>query len=190
MLRRSHLAILVALAFVGLLTFGLVNKGTSGPQVGDPVPDSVFTSLGDAEATGDASGETATLAEYQGQWVLVNFWASWCDPCRDESPALEKLQQRFGGKNFTVLGIATRDVSDDSRAFVREFELTYPQYRDGDGKMAHEWGTTGVPESFLIDPEGIIRAKQPGAVDEEMIESQFVALLEDEGLVARREERG
>jgi cytochrome c biogenesis protein CcmG/thiol:disulfide interchange protein DsbE len=181
MSRRSVYAVLIALAFVGLLTFGLVKEGSSGPRVGDAAPLSTFTSLED--------GGTAGLDEYRGRWVLVNFWASWCEPCKEEAPALQKLQTRFEGEDFTVIGMATRDVSDDSRQFVREFKLTYPQFRDGDGKMAQEWGTTGVPESFLIDPDGVIQAKHPGAVDEEMIESQFVSVLEANGVQAGESEK-
>lgn len=171
MRRRSLLAILVALGFVGLLTFGLVSKGSSGPQVGDAAPQEPFEALDD--------GDKSTLDDFRGQWVLVNFWASWCEPCEQESPALEALQQRHGGKDFTVLGIATRDVSDDSRKFIHEYGLSYPQFRDRDGSVARAWGTTGVPESFLIDPEGIVRVKQPGAVDGEMIDRLFVPMLKD-----------
>lgn len=174
MRRRSLLAILVALAFVGLLTFGLVSKGTHGPQVGDLAPQRAFDPLD--------GGSPTTLEDFRGQWVLVNFWASWCEPCETESPALENLQQRFGGEDFTVLGIATRDVSDDSRKFVREYGLSYPQFRDRDGGVAHAWGTTGVPESFLIDPDGVLRVKQGGAVDEELIDDLFVSVLKEDGV--------
>lgn len=173
MSRRSFAATLIALAFIGLLTFGLLTKGSSGPAVGDPAPTGTFASLKD--------GSEASLEDFRGRWVLVNFWASWCDPCKAESPALEDMQRRYGSDRFTVLGIATRDVSGDSREFVREFGLSYPQYRDGDGSLSRDWGTTGVPESFLVDPEGVLRAKHPGAVDEEQIEQSFVSVLESEG---------
>lgn len=173
MRRRSLFAVLIALAFVGLLGFGLVKEGSHGPEVGDPAPAQAFTPL--------EGGSETTLDEFRGRWVLVNFWASWCEPCEAESPALERLQRRYGGEDFTVLGIATRDVTDDSRRFVQRFGLSYPQFRDRDGKVASAWGTTGVPESFLIDPEGVVRVKQPGAVDEALIDSLFVSMLEEDG---------
>jgi cytochrome c biogenesis protein CcmG/thiol:disulfide interchange protein DsbE len=181
MRRRSLFAILLALGFIGLLTFGLVNKGASGPQPGDPAPENSFASL-------DQDSES-NLEDFRGQWVLVNFWASWCEPCKEESPALEDLQTRYGGEDFTVIGIAIRDASDDSRAFVRDFELSYPQFRDRDGKVAHAWGTTGVPESFLVDPEGIVRVKQPGAVNEEIIDDLFVSELEAAGVGRNAQEK-
>ena len=168
--RRSLFAVLAVAAFLGLLIFGLLAKGSSGPQLGDPAPVSSLPLLGE-------EGQ-ASLEDYRGKWVLVNFWASWCAPCRDESPALEALQKRYGGENFTVLGIGTRDLTDDGLAFIREFGLSYPQLRDGDGAQAREWGTTGVPESFLIDPDGVLRAAYPGAVDERVLDERFVSLFE------------
>lgn len=173
MSRRTFFASLIAIAFIGLLTYGLIAKGTSGPAVGAAAPEGSFVSLED--------GSEVSLDDFRGRWVLVNFWASWCGPCKEESPALEKLHRRFDDENFTVLGIATRDVSDDSRKFVRKFGLTYPQFRDGDGSLARAWGTTGVPESFLVNPDGEVRAIYPGAVDERLIEQRFVSVLEEEG---------
>jgi cytochrome c biogenesis protein CcmG/thiol:disulfide interchange protein DsbE len=108
--------------------------------------------------------------------VLVNFWASWCDPCRDESPALESFHRRYRDRGFSVLGIDTRDLSGDGLAFVREFGLTYPHLRDADGAAAEDYGTTGVPESFLVDPDGKLRLVRRGPVDETYL-AEFVAPL-------------
>jgi cytochrome c biogenesis protein CcmG, thiol:disulfide interchange protein DsbE len=157
------------LAVVGLLVFGLAIKGSSGLAVGDPVPTSALPRL-----QGNGSG---SLADYRGRWVLVNFWASWCDPCRAEAPALEKFQREHGGRKFAVLGIDTRDLSGDGRDFVREYRLSYPQLRDGDGDAAHDYGTTGVPETFLVDPSGKLRLHFPGPVSEETLEGSVAPLL-------------
>jgi cytochrome c biogenesis protein CcmG, thiol:disulfide interchange protein DsbE len=166
---RSAIAVLAVLAIVGLLTFGLLSKGSSGIAVGEVAPASPLPSL---EGGGDSS-----LADYRGRWVLVNFWASWCIPCREEAPALENFQGRHGGPRFTVLGIDSRDLSGDGRAFVRRFGLSYPQLRDGDGATAHDFGTTGVPENYLIDPQGKVRALVRGPVDEEYLDSEVAPLL-------------
>jgi cytochrome c biogenesis protein CcmG, thiol:disulfide interchange protein DsbE len=157
------------LAVVGLLVFGLVSKGSSGLEIGDPVPVSSLPQL--------EGGGTGSLADYRGNWVLVNFWASWCIPCRAEAPALEDFQRRYGGPRFTVLGIDTRDLSGDGRAFVRDFGVSYPQLRDGDGDASHEYGTTGVPESFLVDPRGKVRVHAVGPVSEEYLSEQVAPLL-------------
>ena len=98
--------------------------------------------------------------------MLVNFWASWCIPCREEAPALEAFQRRHGDGDFTVLGIDSRDLGGDGRAFVERFGLTYPQLRDGDGDTAHEYGTTGVPENYLVDPRGKVRLVVVGPISE------------------------
>jgi len=150
------------LAVVGLLTFGLLSKGSSGLALGEVAPASPLPRL-----EGDGTG---SLADYRGSWVLVNFWASWCVPCREEAPALESFQQRHGDGGFTVLGIDSRDLSGDGRAFVERFGLSYPQLRDGDGATAHDFGTTGVPENYLVDPQGKVRLLVRGPITEEYLQ--------------------
>jgi cytochrome c biogenesis protein CcmG/thiol:disulfide interchange protein DsbE len=108
--------------------------------------------------------------------VLVNFWASWCVPCREESPALEGFYRQHRGQRFMVLGIDTRDLTDDGRDFVERYGITYPQLRDGDGASADDFGTTGVPESFLVDPKGRLVLIRRGPVDDTYLD-QFVAPL-------------
>jgi cytochrome c biogenesis protein CcmG, thiol:disulfide interchange protein DsbE len=166
---RSSIAVLAVLAVVGLLVFGLVSKGSSGVALGEAAPDAPLPRL-----EGDGS---ESLADYRGRWVLVNFWASWCIPCREEAPALERFQRRHGGPRFTVLGIDSRDLTGDGRDFVRRYGLTYPQLRDGDGDAAHDFGTTGVPENFLVDPSGKVRLLVRGPVSEEYLREQVAPLL-------------
>lgn len=160
---------LAVLAVVGLLVYGLVSKGSSRVAVGEQAPSSTLPQL---EGGGEGS-----LAQYRGRWVLVNFWASWCVPCKQEAPTLEEFQQRHGGPKFTVLGIDTRDLTDDGRSFAKQYELSYPQLRDGDGSAAHSYGTTGVPENFLVDPNGIVRWETPGPVDEQYLHDQVEPFL-------------
>lgn len=166
---RSSIAVLAVLAVVGLLVFGLVSKGSTGVSVGDSAPDGALPQL--------EGGGKGSLAEYRGKWVLVNFWASWCGPCKQEAPTLEKFQQQHGGARFTVLGIDSRDLTSDGRGFVRRFGLSYPQLRDGDGATAHDYGTTGVPENFLVDPNGKVRLLVHGPVDAEYLEQSVAPLV-------------
>ena len=169
---RSLIAVLGVLAVLGLLVVGLASKGSSGVGPGDPVPKEPLPRL---EGSGSES-----LAAYRGRWVLVNIWASWCIPCRAEAPDLESFQQRYGGPKFTVLGIDSRDLSGDGQAFVDRFGLSYPQLRDGNGDAAHEYGTTGVPENYLVDPTGTVRLHVPGPVGEEYLSSEVAPLLPKE----------
>jgi cytochrome c biogenesis protein CcmG, thiol:disulfide interchange protein DsbE len=166
---RSIFAIIGVLAVVGLLVFGLASKGSSRLQPGDAAP---TTTLPQLEGDGNES-----LVDYKGKWVLVNFWASWCIPCRAEAPALEQFQQQHGGSRFTVLGIDTQDLSGDARAFVERYGLSYPQLRDGNGDNADEYGTTGVPENFLVDPGGKVRLVVAGPISEEKLQEEVAPLL-------------
>lgn len=166
---RSVIAVLAVLAVVGLLVFGLVNKGSSGLSVGDSVPEAPLAQLG---------GEgTESPADYRGRWVLINFWASWCLPCREEAPALERFQQEHRGPKFTVLGIGSRDLTSDGVAFVKQYGLSYPQLRDGNGDAARDFGTTGVPETFLVDPRGKVRQIVLGPISEEYLREQVAPLV-------------
>jgi cytochrome c biogenesis protein CcmG, thiol:disulfide interchange protein DsbE len=167
---RSSIAVVAVVAVVGLLAYGLLIKEGSSLQVGDPVP---VVTLPKLEGSGEES-----LADYRGRWVLVNFWASWCIPCQEESPALEEFQQRHGSGRFTILGIDTQDLSDDGKAFVERYEVSYPQLRDGDGDAADDFGTTGVPESFLVDPKGKLRLRLVGPVTSDELREQVAPLVQ------------
>jgi cytochrome c biogenesis protein CcmG/thiol:disulfide interchange protein DsbE len=169
---RSSIAVLAVLAVVGLLTYGLVSKGSSGVALGEAAP---AESLPRLQGSGDES-----LADYRGRLVLVNFWASWCGPCREEAPTLERFQQHHGDNDFTVVGIDSRDLSGDGRDFVKKYGLSYPQLRDGDGDAAHAFGTTGVPENFLIDPRGKVRLLFRGPVTAEYLRESVVPMLSGE----------
>ena len=160
------------LAVIGLLGFGLVTKGEARLEIGEQVPATELQALGEAEKTG-------SLADYRGKWVLINVWASWCGPCRDEAPALEAFYRQRRGEDFEILGIDTQETGEGGLDFVAEFGLSYPQLHDGDGHYAKDdLKTTGVPESFLVDPEGKLAAYIPGQVTEEWLDEQVAPMIE------------
>lgn len=171
MSNRGFLAVLAAIAFVGLLGFGLIAKGGEDIAVGEPAPDAPVERLG-----GD--GE-ASLADYRGNWVLVNFWASWCLPCREEAPAIERFAQRHEG-DLDVVGIAIKDSEAAAIEFAEEYGITYDLLRDGAGDRQDAWGIAALPESFLVDPQGDIALIYRGPVDDEILEESFTPLLEGE----------
>ncbi len=152
------------------MAFGLLSKGSARLEIGERFPDADLPAL-----AGEGSGR---VGDYRGKWVLVNVWASWCDPCREESPALQRFHERHRDDDFTVLGIDSRDVSGDALEFVAEFGLTYPQLHDDTGRRPDELGMTGFPESFLVDPEGKVALVRPGPVTGEYLEASVAPLIE------------
>jgi cytochrome c biogenesis protein CcmG, thiol:disulfide interchange protein DsbE len=169
---RAFAATLAVCALIGLLGFGLLSKGEATISVGDPVPDRTLPAL---EGVGEGS-----IADHRGRWVLVNLWASWCDPCREEAPDLERFWRRFRERRVTVLGIDVQDNSEDASAFVREYELTYPQLRSVGDERSEAFGSTGVPENFLVDPEGRLALIWRGHVDERFLAERVVPIVEGE----------
>jgi cytochrome c biogenesis protein CcmG, thiol:disulfide interchange protein DsbE len=168
---KSIVAVIGVLAAIGLLAYGLLSKGGATIAVGDPAPDKQLSRL-DGGGTGD-------IADYRGHWVLVNFWASWCGPCKSEAPALESFQRAHKQNGFTVLGINLDDSTGDATDFVRRYGLTYPQLRDGDGSDRRDaYGMTGFPESFLVDPAGKLALIRRGAVDEPYLTEQVAPLIQ------------
>jgi thiol-disulfide isomerase/thioredoxin len=160
---RTFWAFLGVLAVVGLLTYGLISKGKSRIELGQTMPDRTLPLL-----DGGGSGK---VADYRGQWVLVNLWASWCVPCEQESPALEDFYRAEGDPDFTILGIDSQEVSEDGRAFVGEYRISYPQLYDGPGRLGDDLGTNGYPESFLLDPRGKVRLIRLGPVTPEYLDT-------------------
>ncbi len=167
---RSFLVFLAVLAVIGLLGFGLLSKGSS-IAVGDPVPDRKLPVLG-------GEGQKA-IADYRGRWVLVNLWASWCEPCREEAPVLERFSRRYRQRNTIVVGINVQDNSDDAHAFLSEFEASYPQLRSIGDERSDAFGSTGVPENFLVNPKGRLAAIWRGPIpDDSFLRENVVPIIE------------
>ncbi len=169
---RTSVVVVAIAGFLAFLVWGLVNSGDSGLKTGEPVPVKDLPTL--------PEGGQASLADFKGDWVLLNVWASWCGPCRFESPALERFE-RENRDRIKVLGVDTQDLHDDAMKFIKEYKITYPQIRDASGEYAGDLKTTGVPESFLIDPEGNLVAHFPGAFNDlESIERFAEPALKDQ----------
>ena len=115
-------------------------------------------------------GGSSSLAAYRGEVVILNFWASWCPPCQEEAPMLERAQGELRRDGATVLGVTYNDVTTDSLGFVRRLHLTYPNLRDVTGSFVQAYGTDQLPESFVIDRAGRIVAISRGEVTEPFLE--------------------
>lgn len=110
-------------------------------------------------------GATLRLADLRGQPVLVNFWASWCPPCRDEAPLLERTWRAYRGQGVAFVGVDIWDAEPDARRFLQEFGVTYPNGPDP-GTVALDYGLTGIPETFFIDRQGQVMRKWIGPLGE------------------------
>lgn len=111
----------------------------------------------------DADGRLWRLSDLKGSVVLVNFWASWCPPCKEEMPYLQNLYEKMkGNPKFSLLTVLYRDDPKAAYAYLRENGYTFPMLMDPESTAARSYGLTGVPETFLIDKAGVVQAKKIG----------------------------
>lgn len=159
-------AILAVAALVGLLVYGVAARGED-KTIDEAVAKREYPPAPSRELPVLGSDARGSLDDYAGQVVVLNFWASWCDPCKDEAPVLEAAQKRLEASgDGTVLGVTYRDATSDSQDFMKRFGLTYPSLRDVDGKLAEDYGTRALPETFVVDRRGRVVAVARGTVDE------------------------
>jgi len=114
------------------------------------------------------------VGDLKGKAVVVNFWASWCIPCRDEAPVLQKTYERYRDQGLVVLGVDVNDFRQDARRFMKRYGLTYPVVYDGKGSTVGKWGVRGFPETFFVDRSGkLVGERIEGAVDIERNRDAF-----------------
>ncbi len=178
----SWTVIAVCAALVGLLAYGLASRGadTSIDQAlldGErPESEALAQEL---PVLGDDS-RSGSPADYDGKVVLVNFWASWCDPCKDELPLLQSTHERIEKQGGLVLGIDSRDLTDKALATVSRYDLTFPNLRDRDAVLARKLGAVGYPETVVLDRQGKVAAMRRGPVTEQWLERTLPPLLAEE----------
>ena len=124
-----------------------------------------------------ADGSRLALADLRGKPVVVNFWASWCVPCRQEARLLEQGWQAYRGRGAVFVGVNIQDRPEAARAFIREFGKTYPIGADPDGKISINYGVYGVPETFFVDKQGRISYKQVGPLTPEVLKARMEEIL-------------
>jgi cytochrome c biogenesis protein CcmG/thiol:disulfide interchange protein DsbE len=184
MLQRATIAGIwvVLLGLLGLLAWGVfrasasgtINAGAGGPTrinwegraiplPARPAPD-VRLALLPGPGAAAPEREELRLISLRGQPVVLNFWASWCDPCREEAPVLERFAAEYGPRGIVFLGVNVWDNPDKARAFLQEYGITYRNGFDAGGGAAIDYGLTGLPETFFVDREGRLVRKFIGPV--------------------------
>ena len=144
------------------------------PRSGYPAPDFTLETL---------EGKTVTLSDLHGEVVLINFWATWCPPCRAEMPAIQKVYEEYRDQGFTVLAVNQRENPGRVVAFMDELGLTFPVPMDRDGRVFERYRVNALPSTFFVDRAGIIQdVTIGGPMARTFIESQITSLLaEGEG---------
>jgi cytochrome c biogenesis protein CcmG, thiol:disulfide interchange protein DsbE len=172
------LVIVAAAALLALLGFGVAHQGSDSSidaavRKGHlPMAPSANVALPILGAAG-----TQKLADLRGKVVVLNVFASWCDPCKAEAPILEQEQRTLKADNATILGVTYLDNSSDSEKFVRQQHISYPVVRDVSGNFVRSFGTTGVPETFVINRQGQIAALRRFQIDSKWLSQTLPPIL-------------
>lgn len=178
---RLSLVIIIAGGLAWLLAYGFTRDARYiySPLIGRTAPPFTLTGF---------DGRTIKLEELRGKVVFLNFWASWCPPCRAEARTLEAAWQSYKDREVVFLGVNIQDREEDAREFLKEFGITYLNGRDATAKIAIDYGVWGLPETFFIGRDGQITYKQVGALGMPIILAKLDQALQ--GIVSAEEGRG
>lgn len=165
---RIVLTITPAVAFMALLWFGLVRSSTTA-RIGNAAPDFELPSV--------TTGERISSEDLKGHPVVVNFWASWCIPCRREHAELAAAAAHYEGDDVRFVGIVYEDSARNARRFLDELGRSYDNVIDPGSRAAIDFGLFGVPETFFIDRDGIVRSRINGPVTTETVTAAVDPLL-------------
>ncbi len=163
---------------VGLLAYGFTTDPRAIPSTltGKPAPDFSLPRV---------DGGTVRLSDLRGQVVLLNFWASWCLPCREEAPLLEAAWQRTRDQGVVFLGVNIQDTAEAAWEFLRAYRISYPNLRDERNRVAIDYGVYGIPETYFIDRAGRITSKYVGALTREILAARLEAAAQ--GIIGAEE---
>lgn len=168
------IVVVILLALLAVLAIAVRQRG-SGPLASGSAPEFTLTSF---------DGQTYTLAELKGRPVVVNFWASWCIPCRDEAPALQRAWEKYKDRGVLILGVDYVDTDPDAKKFIAEFQQTYPNGADVGTRISQAYKISGVPETYFIGKDGkLLPGDENGRA-----KGNWIGPLPEEVLTARIEE--
>ncbi len=178
---RYFLPLVAVLGMLALLGYGMTRepRHIPSPLIARPAPSFTLSLFG---------GATIRLEDLRGKVIFLNFWASWCPPCRAEARTLEAAWQKYKGEGVVFVGVNIQDDDSSAQEFLREFGITYPNGIDRGSKIAIDYGVWGLPETFFIDRDGRITYKHIGALGRETITAKLDEAVR--GIVSAGEGRG
>jgi peroxiredoxin len=156
--------VLSAISLIIILV-GFLGMASRPPLLGSPAPEIALE---------DLQGHQVRLSDLRGKVVLLNFWATWCKPCKEEMPAMQASYDKLRDKGFVVLAVNELEDTERVADHIRTHQHTFPVVMDHSNKVANRYGVVGLPASFLIDPQGIVRERIAGSLlTESKIEEMF-----------------
>jgi cytochrome c biogenesis protein CcmG/thiol:disulfide interchange protein DsbE len=169
----TAIVVIVSVGFLGFLAWGMLNKqpltGLSGiTMLNRPAPDFTLTTF---------KGTTISLEGLKGKPIVINFWASWCPPCRIEAPLLERTWRAYQNRDVVFIGVDVQDREEDALNYIREFDITYPNGPDPTGEISIDYGVSGLPVTFFVSRKGEIVRRWVGAIEKSVLISSIEEIM-------------
>jgi cytochrome c biogenesis protein CcmG/thiol:disulfide interchange protein DsbE len=171
-------AVAGVLALLALLGYGVASRGAS-QSIDSQLAAGKRPAAPKIKLPQLDGGPEIPLSSYKGKVVVLNFWASWCGPCKDEAPVLTKWQPTLAARHGTIVGVDVLDVTSDAHRFIGEHKLSFPQLRDQDGSRLKSFEVVGYPETVVLDRSGRIAATSRGPIDEKFFTTKVAPLLQE-----------
>ncbi len=168
--RPRNIPLLIAGGTASLLVIFVIIILSGGSQSDQPEEETITL----------LDGETVNLADYRGQVVLLNFWATWCPPCRAEMPTLDDYYREYQDNGFVLLAINAGETPAAARTFIDANGFTFPVGLDRDNSLSIHFGATGLPLTLVLDPDGVVQYRHSGMITREVLDEQVTPLLASE----------
>ena len=164
--------------FMALMALGLIGKTSATGKSGEAL---VGKQSPPFESLDIGTGQVVSLADYEGMPIMINFWASWCPPCRAEAPGLEKIWRENMDSGLVLLGVNVQDAEGDALKYLKDFGITFPNILDHGGQITIDYGVTGLPVTFFVNRDGRVLGRWVGAISESGLWNNARLLLEADG---------
>ena len=160
--------------FMAFMALGLIGKSSTTGKSGEALVGKQSPSF---EAPDVGTGQVVSLVDYDGHPIIINFWASWCPPCRAEAPGLEKIWRDNMDSGLVLLGVNVQDTEGDAVQYLKDFGITFPNVLDRGGQITIDYGVTGLPVTFFVSRDGRVLGRWVGTISESGLENNARLLL-------------